>query len=114
MENDDPANFVPDRKLKKQYTKYLDRLQNGGDYKDVHCSTFFPTSFKLLLGDLRHLGLIKFDVREISKTYRHEFYVHLKKPLISTVLSDDDFYAIRETLLRKFNRELGSTPFQNS
>lgn len=114
FELDDPYNFIPAQNLKDEYAGYISRLETEQTYTDAHCSTFFPTSLKLLLGDLRHLGLVKFAVREVSKTHHHEFYVHLTKPSDTYSLSDKDFYFVRKRLLQKFNEELGSAPFRKT
>ena len=50
------------------------------DYEDCHCTVFNPQIARLHLEDLRALGLLEFDILEVSETRGHEFFIHLKKP----------------------------------
>jgi len=47
-------------------------------YTDAHCWTFTPASFRLIIEDLRFLGLHTFEVVAVSPTYGSEFFVHLR------------------------------------
>jgi predicted SAM-dependent methyltransferase len=58
----------------------LTEADSGGQYRDVHCSAFTPASLELMLVDLKHLGLIRFEVMEISEPWGCEFFVHLRNP----------------------------------
>jgi hypothetical protein len=48
-------------------------------YIDTHCWTLTPSSFKLLISDLRFLRVLDLKIKEISKTLSSEFIVHLQK-----------------------------------
>ena len=50
----------------------------SGDYCDVHCWVFTPTSFLNLLADLAELALLKFEVAQFHTTEGHEFFVSLR------------------------------------
>ena len=55
-----------------------------GTYIDVHNWRFTPSSFRLLLGDLRTLGLTIFDIKDSFDTAGCEFFVTLgKNPNVS-------------------------------
>ena len=82
-----------------------DILKNYVDDADVHCSTFTPTSFELLIYDLQFLGLINFSIKEISSTNGCEFYVHLCNDF-QQINNEQEFYNKRAELLRKIVNEL--------
>jgi len=50
----------------------------SGEYQDVHCWVFTPTSFRRVMTALRRLGLIPFDVERCTETAGHEFFVTLR------------------------------------
>ncbi len=50
----------------------------GGDYDDVHCWVFTPSSFCRVLAGLQRLGLVAFDVVDCSETFGIEFFVRLR------------------------------------
>lgn len=49
------------------------------DYIDTHCWRFTPTSFHLILSDLRELNLINLNIKAEFDTAGCEFYVSLSK-----------------------------------
>lgn len=49
-----------------------------GEYCDVHCWVFTPTSFFELLGEIAAADLLKFEVAEFFETEGCEFYVSLR------------------------------------
>ena len=52
------------------------------EYVDAHCSFFTPASFRLLVRELRFLGIIKLDIVNISEVMGNEFFAQLaSKPL---------------------------------
>ncbi|WP_019954877.1 methyltransferase domain-containing protein [Yoonia vestfoldensis] len=112
---DDPAGFLPHQVLNAAYDTYLRDKKEPGEYRDAHCSVFFPESLELLLIDLRKLGLIGFDIVEISETAGLEFYVHLRKPDAATPVPESDaaFYERRQELLRSVTENLGAAPYRN-
>lgn len=48
-----------------------------GEYTDVHCWRFTPTSFRLILNDLNYLGLLNFEILAEFNTFAFEFYLSL-------------------------------------
>jgi SAM-dependent methyltransferase len=54
-----------------------DQATAGADYVDVHVSCFTPASFRLILQDLRSLGLLRLDVTHEFDTTGNEFFVTL-------------------------------------
>ncbi len=64
---DDPSSFSLTGDLHLAYDKYLEMLKNPeSEYTDVHCSVLFPEIFELMLRDLCYLGLLNWEVVEIS------------------------------------------------
>jgi len=53
--------------------------ERGDEYEDIHMSTFTPSSFKLLILELRHLGLIQLEIAYSYATLGNEFLVHMRK-----------------------------------
>jgi SAM-dependent methyltransferase len=47
------------------------------EYFDAHCWVFTPASIRLLIEDLRALGLTDLSIRKIVSNGGHEFFVHL-------------------------------------
>ena len=87
--------------MERAYENYLkfSETEDEMPYLDTHCWTFMPSSFSLLVEDLRHLALIEFKVMEITETLSSEFIVHLKKK----PFAEEDrmlFYENRASLLR--------------
>ena len=105
--------FVLQGDLKSAYSDYLSNSKNQVNYKDAHCTVMFPETLELLLRDCIFLGLIDFEIVEISKTVGLEFYVHLRKS-IKTEFHDEKLYKEkRQLLLRSINSNLGSAPYLN-
>lgn len=108
---DDPAYITPLKSLQETFDRWKRDLANQEtSYRDVHCSTFTPSSFELLISDLNFLGLTKLQLLEISATNGCEFYAHLKRPSHEEDISMPDpdcFYARRKALLHRVNNERG-------
>lgn len=76
-------------------------------YEDTHCSFFVPSSFALLIHELRCLDLINLKIVHISETEGNEFIVHLghsgsaeNKQLVPNMIAD------RQQLLSNINHEI--------
>jgi predicted SAM-dependent methyltransferase len=108
---DDPAKFVPDHGLRAAYSVYGERRSKAAPYRDAHVSVFFPQTLELMLRDLRYLGLIDLDIVEVSPTYGHEFFVHLRKPAEIKAIDDAEFYARRDALMADAWRSTGNAPY---
>jgi predicted SAM-dependent methyltransferase len=63
----------------EQAQDLYNQAQQGKKYIDVHCWRFTPTSFKLLISDLRQLGLINLEIKASFDTTGCEFYMSLVK-----------------------------------
>ena len=69
-------------------------------YIDTHCWAFTPESFELLVRDMIAFGLVELRIDSISETCGIEFYVDLARPSAPIVVAEDEYYAMRERLLR--------------
>jgi SAM-dependent methyltransferase len=109
LDADSPTHFRLHRKLNERFNAWIAAKKNGDpDYEDVHCSVLFNASFELMIRDLTHLGLLNFEIVEISATNYHEFYAHLQKLAPETrEMRDEIFYEVRSDLLKTINQELG-------
>jgi hypothetical protein len=74
---------------------------------------FFPESLELMIRDLSKLGLIDFDILEITETRGLEFFVYLRKNAGSFKFTDSEFYEQRHRLLVEISKKLGIAPFLN-
>jgi hypothetical protein len=85
------------------------RRREAGDdgYHDVHCWTFTPTSFRLLLSDLFFLGLSPFVVEEVTGTTIMEFYAQLRHVGYKSFSPEEAaaYHAARRKMLRDALRE---------
>lgn len=104
---DDPGQFVPRQTLKSAYAEYLQQLQTVKPYIDAHCTVTFGAALENMLWDLRYLGLLNFDIVEVSATQGLEFFVHLRKPVAAVALDEDAFFAARAQRLHRIARNLG-------
>lgn len=56
------------------------KVEEGeSDYNDIHVSTFTPSSFQLLILELRELGLIQLEIVHLYGTIGNEFVVHMRQ-----------------------------------
>ena len=94
--------------LKPAYDIYLRELANLGDpetpYVDSHAWVFTPSSFRLLIVELHHLGLIPFQVLHIEDGELGEFIVQLGKS--GPELAENDVHTLRRQLMIATVREL--------
>lgn len=75
---------------------------NNDTYRDAHCWAFTPASLELMLFDLLYLGLLKFEVMEITEPNGCEFYVHLRNPSGHGYQPPrDKFYRHRAAIMRR-------------
>ncbi len=78
-------------------------------YSDCHAWFFTPSSFELVLLELRALGYISLKPFEISGPFECEFHVHLRKAGPEDRLDDAVLFAGRTALLQKIHAELAET-----
>lgn len=100
--------IVPERRLREAFDAWEGmRAANDPHYHDVHCWTFTPASFRLLLSDLFFLGLSPFVVEEATDTGQSDFVAHLRLVGYTTFspAETEDYYAAREAQLRVIVRE---------
>ncbi len=104
---DNPKNISAIQASRPSYLLWRDALSNNS-YIDTHCWTFTPSSFLLILHDLKFLDFINFDVVEVTDVVGAEFFVHLKnmRGIINAPMSRINYYDQREFLLKKINIEL--------
>jgi hypothetical protein len=104
----DARHVVALRTMEEAYASWKGRLARGSNseiYEDCHCWTFTPSSFRLLLADLRFLGLIEFEPVKIYETQGHEFFVHLRNlhGTAATPSNAATYYDERQALLHAVN-----------
>lgn len=75
-----------------------DTLKPGHAYHDVHGWIFTPASFRLILGDLRELGMTSLTETAVVESDTLEFYVTLTKGAVGGV---HDRSALFKALLRE-------------
>jgi SAM-dependent methyltransferase len=82
------------------------RTEGDTQYHDAHCSVFTPASFELLLKDSAYLGLVPFDVLDISGSPGVDFFVHLR---LGSATRPSNYEEIRGTLLHRVLNEAAET-----
>jgi predicted SAM-dependent methyltransferase len=108
---DDPRHIVAFQTVEDAYQGLCARRAasscEGAPYEDVHCWTFTPNSFRLLMLDLSFLRLIDFVPIKIYDTHGGEFYVHLRnmRGIAREPLSSRDYYDKRQKLLHAANAD---------
>lgn len=103
----DPAQIIPAEALREAFDQW-ERFEARPDaaYRDAHCWTFTPASFELLLSDLAFLGLVAFELIEVSETRGNEFHAHLRnRPPGAEPVPASAFYERRRRLLHRVNDE---------
>lgn len=106
----DPNSVVPFETLEQAFNHWKQWLDQPTDaYLDNHCFVFTPSSLELILLDLKHLGLISFDILEVSEPSGCEFFVELR-PTRSVAMIDGAFYARRREVMRRVKEEIGWHP----
>jgi SAM-dependent methyltransferase len=69
--------FLHPQSLSKAW-EITQEVFKSGNYHDVHCWVFTPTSFLILLADLAELELLKFEVSKFYNTSGSEFLISLR------------------------------------
>ncbi|MCR5746755.1 MAG: methyltransferase domain-containing protein [Lachnospiraceae bacterium] len=90
--------FVHSSDLTKQLYK---DMTDRPSYHDIHQFVFTPSSFRLLIAELRELELIDLDIYEFYNTVGSEFYISMKKSRSFTPLSP----VMKQSLLKKASHE---------
>lgn len=104
--------FIPTGNIYDLYPQFLNSLKKS-DYEDAHVSVLTPKILNLHLLDLINIGLIDYEIIEISKTVGLEFYVHLRKiKRPEKKFNKEEYFYQRHSLLREINKELGSAVYR--
>lgn len=105
----DPSEIVALASLDAAFEKWQGLVDHPDhQYRDVHCWTFTPASFELILRDLDFLQLTSWEVIEISETSGIEFFVHLwNRSEEAAAVTASDFYQQRRALLHRVIDEMG-------
>jgi FkbM family methyltransferase len=113
--DDDPAQIVPLTWLSEAFAQWQSLRTQPDAYHDVHCWTFTPASFELIVRDLIFLKLISWNVLEISETVGAEFYVQLRNrpEPEADELAADRFYQWRREILFRVNDEMAENCARN-
>jgi hypothetical protein len=113
--DDDPAQIAPLTWLAEAFAQWQDLRGQPGAYQDIHCWTFTPASFELIVRDLIFLKRISWDVLEISETVGAEFYVQLKNRAGAEAneAAADRFYQRRREILFCVNDEMAENCAKN-
>ena len=110
IEKSVPDRFVVNRDVEKAFSLYSELQELNAEYMDVHCTVTFAAAFELMVRDLIYLGELDMEVVEITRTYGHEFFAHLRKT--SNPSRDAEaFYTRRAALLRDIDHGLGPLGF---
>ncbi len=106
--DEDPSNIQGVRDLETCFRRWTGQVANGpGGYIDTHCWALTPSSLRLILEDLRFLGLSSFEVIDVSPINGNEFYVHLRNAApVSPFSNVSAFYDRRQGLLHDIQNEL--------
>lgn len=99
--------------LEKDFEQWV-KLRKAArrDYQDVHCSVFTPSSFELLIRDAAYLGLISFEIVEISESPGVDFFAHLRAVGSTAALRPSNFEQIRNALVHRMLDEASETSTQ--
>ena len=94
-----------------EYERFQKELESPEPYTDAHCNILIPELFELYLRDLNYLGLVDFEVLEISRTHGIEFFAHLKKQEAREKPTAKEHQETRTRLLRAVSEQLGGAAF---
>jgi SAM-dependent methyltransferase len=106
--HDNPAEILPDQQLREAFADWQAAQTSGtAGYTDTHCSAFTMGSFELLISECRFLGLIGFEIKEITGLNGCEFFVHLENRLKfqANEQSTAQFYRRRAELFQQVANE---------
>jgi SAM-dependent methyltransferase len=91
------------------YAWWRERIDTDDtQYHDSHCWTFTPSSLQLILTELILLGLIDFEILEVTEPSGCEFFVHLRKRPVNSP-AQQGLAERREWLLKRMVDELGNS-----
>ena len=108
----DPQKTRLSGNLRDAYEDWTAARTEIRDYVDTHVSVISDLHFRLMVEDLRHLGLIDLEILEITNNHGHEFFAHLRRPVTPVQSEDPATYKIRrEAMLLQIAAGLGDQAF---
>jgi hypothetical protein len=108
----DPSDARFGADLRKAYSDWLSFREQPSGYRDTHVSVLYDAQFRLLIEDLRFIGLIGLEVIEVSENHGHEFFAHLCRPLNPVPPRTTEIYVPqRDDMMRKAMEGIGASAF---
>jgi len=110
--DDNAARMRPNEELREAYAAWLAARETGSTaYMDTHCSVLTINSIRLLIAEARFLGLIDFEVKEVTGPNGCEFFVHLENVKNSPMTPEAEaaFYRYRATLFQQVANEIAQS-----
>lgn len=110
-----PAAVTPAMTFERHFKEWeANASSNDRPYEDAHCSVFTPSSFELLVRDCAYLGLIDFEIVEMSDSPGVDFFAHLRVATDPAVLRPADYEMLRNELLHRILDEAAETSTQGA
>ncbi|NIJ42448.1 SAM-dependent methyltransferase [Parvibaculum indicum] len=97
--------FFGDDCLTSGFQRFNQLLLSSSDYEDAHATFYTPASFQLIILELGQLGVVDFSIHAMPAPAGCEFYVYLKKGVV-TAESTENLSAKRLALLSRIFEEL--------
>jgi SAM-dependent methyltransferase len=103
---DDPSQIIPSEDIAYAYQNWRYAIENPEEfYPDIHCWTFTPSSFEMIIQDLWFLDLIKLQILDIQSHGEFEFYAKLAVCPSIDQIDKRGYYERRANLMRAINNE---------
>jgi SAM-dependent methyltransferase len=110
-----PAAVTPAMTFERHFKEWAANVaSNDLEYEDAHCSVFTPSSFELLVRDCAYLGLIDFEIVEMSDSPGVDFFAHLRVATDPAALRPANYEALRNELLHRILDEAAETSTQGA
>jgi len=110
--HDNAACMLPNEELREAYAAWVESRQAGSTaYIDAHCSVLTINSMRLLIAEARFLGLIDFEVKEVTGPNGCEFFVHLENVQNTPMTPEAEaaFYQYRAALFQQVANEIAQS-----
>lgn len=103
---DDPSRNIPWEAVTEAFVMWKSLIETPDEeYRDIHCWTFTPASFELIINDLWFLGLSRMGVHSMIGPNGNEFYARLAVRPEPVPSDREAFYTRRAVLLHRINDE---------
>ncbi|MDQ2150672.1 methyltransferase domain-containing protein [Alcaligenaceae bacterium C4P045] len=110
-----PTAVTPAMTFERHFKEWeANAASNDREYEDAHCSVFTPSSFELLIRDCAYLGLINFEIVEMSDSPGVDFFAHLRVATDPAALRPADYETLRNELLHRILDEAAETSTQGA